>query len=115
MPLVLGGCGGSGGTAPEETATSAPTPTPLPRLANPDAYLDRGIKLMDAGAYESAIADFTAGLKLAPDHKQLSINRAAAYRLVGRTADAQADVDRLVALGEDRATVELLVSLAQRR
>ena len=55
---------------------------------------DEGVRLLDSGDYEGAVAAFTEAIDLNPDFKTAYRNRSQALRKLGRMAEANSDFDR---------------------
>jgi tetratricopeptide (TPR) repeat protein len=62
------------------------------------AFNGRGYAWMRLGQYQKAIADFTEAIRLNPKYANAYQNRAAAYRALGQTAQADEDLAKAVAL-----------------
>ena len=58
------------------------------------------------GQPERGVQDHTEAIRLAPGLAPAYANRAYAYTLLGRDAEAQKDVARALELGVDRAALE---------
>jgi tetratricopeptide (TPR) repeat protein len=61
------------------------------------------VRLGQAGAAEAALQDFTAAIRLAPDEPHLYLLRSHVYALLGREAEARADLQAAALLGRDAA------------
>ncbi|MEE9199653.1 MAG: tetratricopeptide repeat protein [Dehalococcoidia bacterium] len=70
------------------------------------AYYNRGITLNRMQRYRDAIKDFTIAIVLDPDYSPAYANRALSYTLIGKDAEAGADIERAVELGKDRQVLE---------
>ena len=55
---------------------------------------DEGVRLLDSGDYEGAVAAFSQEIDLDPDFKTAYRNRSQALRKLGRMAEANSDFDR---------------------
>ena len=79
------------------------------------AYYHRGLLFVAIGAPERAISDFSAVIENNPGHLDACVNRSIMYTLTGRHEQAQSDLERAVALGADRNTLEQHLSDARAR
>ena len=68
--------------------------------------VNAGVKLMEQGRLEDAIAKFDAAIRAEPICAPAYANRAKAYVLLGRDTDAQRDIETAVAQGFDLNTLE---------
>jgi tetratricopeptide (TPR) repeat protein len=73
-----------------------------------EAWLNRGVTLVNQKRYDEAIEDFTRALQLRPDSTDVLSNRAFAYVQSGRIERALADLDRAVELDPDAARLRIL-------
>ena len=69
-------------------------------------YYQRALLLIAMGQPESAINDFGAAIEADPKHMDAYLNRSMMHALVGRQGKAQDDVEKAVALGADRSSLE---------
>ena len=69
-------------------------------------YYQRALLLIAMGRPESAINDFGAAIEADPKHMDAYLNRSMMHALVGRQGEAQDDVEKAVALGADRSSLE---------
>ena len=69
-------------------------------------YYQRALLLIAMGQPESAINDFGAAIEADPKHMDAYLNRSMMHALVGRQGEAQDDVEKAVALGADRSSLE---------
>ena len=69
-------------------------------------YYQRALLLIAMGQPESAINDFAAAIEADPKHMDAYLNRSMMHALVGRQGEAQDDVEKAVALGADRSSLE---------
>ena len=74
------------------------------------AYYHRGLLFVAVGLPERAISDFSAALQNNPSNLDARVYRSMMYAMTGREEQAQRDVDRAVALGADRASLEQQLS-----
>ncbi len=65
-----------------------------------------GVELMEQGRLEEAIAKFDEAIHGEPICAKAYANRAKAYILLGKEAEAQRDIDTAVAQGTDRGALE---------
>ncbi len=84
MPFVLLACGG---------------------LSEAEQRYIAGAEHQEAGRLAEAIEDYDEAIRLDPQLALAYANRAVAYTLLGRDAEAQQDVDRAVVLGIDPAAL----------
>ena len=69
-------------------------------------YYQRGLLLIAMGQPESAVVDFNTAIEADPKHLEAYINRSLMHALAGRHEKAQDDVEKAVALGADRTSLE---------
>ncbi|MDR2304228.1 MAG: tetratricopeptide repeat protein [Treponema sp.] len=67
------------------------------------AYYGRANVYADRGEYEKAVADYTAAIRLWPEHSSPWLFRAVSYIALGEDDKAIADYTRVIALGDDDA------------
>ena len=65
-----------------------------------------GVELMEQGQLKEAIAKFDEAIHAEPICAKAYANRAKAYMLLGKEAEAQRDIDTAVAQGTDRGALE---------
>lgn len=70
-----------------------------------EAYVNRGIVHFDQRAFESAVADFSEAIALAPNHGEAHNNKAWTLFKMGNAKDALADADKAVKLLSTEAYV----------
>jgi len=68
---------------------------------NASLHAVRGSIYLQQGEYTRALADFEAGVTLAPDNAELLVNRAQSYRQFGRVEQAMADLNKAIELEPD--------------
>ena len=69
-------------------------------------YYQRGLLMIAMGRSESAVVDFNTAIEADPNHLQAYMNRSMMHALAGRHEKAQDDVEKAVALGADRTSLE---------
>ena len=69
-------------------------------------YYQRALLLIAMGQPESAIDDFGTAIEADPKYMDAYLNRSMMHALVGRQGEAQDDVEKAVALGADRSSLE---------
>ena len=69
-------------------------------------YYQRGLLLIAMGQPKSAIVDFNTAIEADPKHMESYMNRSMMRALVGRHEEARDDVEKAVALGADRPSLE---------
>ncbi|MCH7737223.1 MAG: hypothetical protein IH872_07460 [Chloroflexi bacterium] len=69
-------------------------------------YYQRGLLLIAMGLPESAVVDFNTAIDADPKHLEAYMNRSLMHALAGRHEKAQDDVEKAVALGADRTSLE---------
>ena len=70
------------------------------------AYYNRGLTYFDLGQMERVIQDLGEAIRLDPVLAEAYLGRAMAYTFLGKDREAQQDVDRALALGFDRGTLD---------
>jgi tetratricopeptide (TPR) repeat protein len=75
----------------------------LSNLNKAEAQYNQGVAESDLMRWESAIANFTAALKLRPDYRSALVNREIAYSHVGRQTLAITDYTRATGLDANDA------------
>ena len=73
-------------------------------------FYQRGLLLIAMGQTESAVIDFNIAIEADPDHMEAYMNRSMMHALAGRSDAARNDVEKAVALGADRPSLEDRVS-----
>ena len=71
-----------------------------------NVFYQRGLLLIAMGQLESAVVDFNTAIEADPDHMQAYLNRSMMHALAGRSEEARNDVEKAVALGADRPSLE---------
>lgn len=76
-------------------------------------YYQRGLLLIAMGQPESAVVDFGTAIKADPNHMDAYLSRSMMHALAGRSEDARNDVEKAVALGADRPSLETRIAELQ--
>ncbi len=72
-------------------------PKPPPFMSQ-RAYANRGLALMESGAYARALDDFDRALQIAPNHYEALVNRASVRARLGDKATAVRDLEQAASL-----------------
>jgi tetratricopeptide (TPR) repeat protein len=76
-------------------------------------FYQRGLLLIAMGLTESAVVDFDTAIESDPEHMGAYLNRSMMHALAGRSEEARNDVEKAVALGADRPSLESRVAELQ--
>ena len=71
-----------------------------------NAFYQRGLLLIAMGRPEAAVIDFNTAINADPEHMEAYMNRSMMHALAGRIEEARNDVEKAVALGADRPSLE---------
>ena len=75
-------------------------------VSEAEKQYNAGLHLQEQGRLEEAIQDYDEAIRLDPQDADAYINRALAYTLLGKDAEANRDVDRAVELGINRSVLD---------
>ena len=76
-------------------------------------FYQRGLLLIAMGQIESAVIDFNTAIEYDPNHMEAYLNRSMMHTLAGRSKEARNDVEKAVALGADRPSLESRITELQ--
>ena len=74
------------------------------------AYYHRGLLFVAVGLPDRAIRDFSIAIENNPANLDARVYRSMMYAMTGRDEQAQSDLERAVALGADRESLEQQLS-----
>ena len=69
-------------------------------------FYQRGLLFIAMGLPKAAIADFNTAIDSNPQYMEAYLNRSMMHALAGRSEEARNDVEKAVALGADRPSLE---------
>ena len=76
-------------------------------------FYQRGLLLIAMGQIEPAVIDFNTAIEYDPNHMEAYLNRSMMNALAGRSEEARNDVEKAVAMGADRPSLESRITELQ--
>ena len=76
-------------------------------------FYQRGLLLIAMGQIEPAVIDFNTAIEYDPNRMEAYLNRSMMHALAGRSEEARNDVEKAVALGADRPSLESRITELQ--